>query len=165
MAISNLKSRRRKILISIALVIIICAVAFGIFYGLMYRELDQALENCIKGIRFSKASLIPLSQNSSLSNLNITITFENPSGFLIKMNNIFITCALDQQPVGNIPPLPILAIDPGQSKELSAVLSVANINEDQPHIVSGTGVVEGESSYLFITIHKSVSVDFGKVIG
>jgi len=163
MAVRDSAHKRRRVLLFVGAVILVCIVIFGVFYLLKFRELDQALDACLKGIRISAIDVISTSQDSNRTGLNITIAFENRSDFSLNITEMTITFSLDQQLIATLPPLQSFEVPPHRTSDFSMIIHVYAMGV-YGRRVSGSGTVEGCGSYWFMSVSKTKQVSFDKVI-
>lgn len=131
--------------------------------GAIYIELDQALEICFKKVKIDRALIILDLDNSNKTSLNLTITFQNPSKFLIVIDSLLFRLQINEQLLTQHLSLPPLEIPSGQINYLSLNMPVFGIG-DPPYKVSVSGTIMGHTSYLFIRVSKVMSVIMDKYI-
>jgi len=165
MTVHNLRSKQKKILVLFIVAVSACLITASAINLQVSNELSQALETCINGVGIHKATLIPSPQDPRRTDLNVTIIFQNPSKFLLKINYISIEILINDQAISNMPPSPQLEIPSGQTMEFWTIIpifDIAGIAGNPPYKVSGTGTIGGQASYLFVTVSKTQNVYFLK---
>ena len=159
--------KRKKLVWTMVALALVAIIAFAIIYVNVTNALNSALRNSLN--TFALATVAYTMATDGTVDMNISLSLENPTAYVLKVNGITLSFRVDGEYIGSLTVMPDQDLSSGQNVSFDFVRHVTDEEvlatlHNQTYNLGLKGKISASASYLFVEAHRDREIDYIGVV-